>query len=90
MFASLNVYLKNRFCGQVSWESERNRFVFRYAAEYLVDADAERTRPAAVQRVEQPRALRARHLGADRRISSAIRRQRRIGHGGLYQSFGGY
>ena len=42
MFASLNVYLKNRFCGQVSWESERNRFVFRYAAEYLVDADAER------------------------------------------------
>ena len=25
MFASLNVYLKNRFCGQVSWESERNR-----------------------------------------------------------------
>ena len=42
MFASLNVYLKNRFCGQVSWESERNRFVFRYAAEYLADADAER------------------------------------------------
>ena len=42
MFASLNVYLKNRFCGQVSWESERNRFVFRYAAEYLADAAAER------------------------------------------------
>ena len=42
MFASLNVYLKNRFCGQVSWESERNRFVFRYAAEYLADPNAER------------------------------------------------
>lgn len=42
MFASLNVYFKNRFCGQVSWESERNRFVFRYAAEYLADPKAER------------------------------------------------
>jgi len=42
MFATLNVYLKNRFCGQVSWESERNRLVFRYAEEYLVRPDAER------------------------------------------------
>ena len=24
MFATLNVYLKNRFCGQITWESERN------------------------------------------------------------------
>jgi len=42
MFGTLNVYLKNRFCGQVTWESERNRFVFRYAAGYLADPTAER------------------------------------------------
>ena len=42
MFATLNVYLKNRFCGQIAWESERNRFVFRYVAEYLSDPEAER------------------------------------------------
>ena len=42
MFGTLNVYLKNRFCGQVSWESERNRFVFRYAADYLANPAAER------------------------------------------------
>ena len=25
MLGVLNVYLKQRFCGQLSWESERNR-----------------------------------------------------------------
>ena len=40
MFGVLNVYLKNRFCGQLSWESERNRYVFRYAPEYLSDPTA--------------------------------------------------
>jgi len=42
MFGTLNVALKNRFCGQLSWESERNRFTFRYAPEYLADPTAER------------------------------------------------
>ena len=42
MFATLNVYLKNRFCGQVTWESERNSFSFRYVSEYLDDPSAER------------------------------------------------
>ena len=42
MFGVLNVYLKQRFCGQLSWESERNRYVYRYAPEYLADATAER------------------------------------------------
>ena len=42
MFATLNVYLKNRFCGQVTWESERNSFSFRYVPEYLADPTAER------------------------------------------------
>lgn len=41
MFGVLNVYLKNRFVGQLSWESERNVYDFRYAAEYLSAADAE-------------------------------------------------
>ena len=42
MFGVLNVYLKNRFCGQLSWESERNRYIYRYAEEYLADPKAER------------------------------------------------
>ena len=42
MFGVLNVYLKNRFCGQLSWESERNRYLFRYDADYLKDPQAER------------------------------------------------
>ena len=42
MFGVLNVYLKNRFCGQLSWESERNRYVFRYDKAYLSDPLAER------------------------------------------------
>ena len=42
MFGVLNVYLKNRFCGQLSWESERNRYFFRYDADYLKDPQAER------------------------------------------------
>ena len=42
MFGVLNVYLKQRFCGQLSWESERNSYVYRYAAEYLSNPSAER------------------------------------------------
>ena len=43
MFGVLNVYLKSRFCGQLSWESERNRYEFRYDRTYLEDdSQAER------------------------------------------------
>ena len=42
MFGVLNVYLKFRFCGQLSWESERNRYEFRYDRAYLDDPQAER------------------------------------------------
>ena len=42
MFGVLNVYLKSRFCGQLSWESERNRYEFRYDRAYLDDPLAER------------------------------------------------
>ena len=42
MFGVLNVYLKQRFCGQLSWESERNRYVYRYVSDYLSDPSAER------------------------------------------------
>lgn len=42
MFGVLNVYLKERFCGQLSWLSERNQYVYRYAADYLADPSAER------------------------------------------------
>ena len=42
MFGLLNVYLKSRFCGQLSWESERNRYEFRYDRAYLDDPLAER------------------------------------------------
>ena len=42
MFGVLNVYLKSRFCGQLSWESERNRYEFRYDRTYLDDPEAER------------------------------------------------
>lgn len=41
MFGVLNVYLKNRFVGQLSWESERNVYAFGYDADYLADASAE-------------------------------------------------
>ena len=42
MFGVLNVYLKSRFCGQLSWESERNRYEFRYDRTYLDDPQSER------------------------------------------------
>lgn len=42
MFGVLNVYLKSRFCGQLSWESERNRYEFRYDRAYLDDPLSER------------------------------------------------
>lgn len=42
MFGVLNVYLKNRFCGQLSWESERNLYQFRYDRAYLADPLSER------------------------------------------------
>ena len=42
MFGVLNVYLKSRFCGQLSWESERNRYEFRYDRAYLDDPQSER------------------------------------------------
>ena len=32
MYGVLNVYLKNHFVGQFSWESERNNYDFRYDA----------------------------------------------------------
>lgn len=41
MYGVLNVYLKNRFVGQFSWESERNNYDFRYDADYLADSTAE-------------------------------------------------
>ena len=41
MYGVLNVYLKNRFVGQFSWESERNNYDFRYDAAYLADPLAE-------------------------------------------------
>lgn len=41
MFGVLNVYLKNRFVGQLSWESERNVYDFRYDADYVNASDAE-------------------------------------------------
>ena len=42
MFGVLNVYLKSRFCGQLSWESERTRYEFRYDRTYLDDPQSER------------------------------------------------
>lgn len=41
MFGVLNVYLKNRFVGQFSWESERNVYDFRYNEDYVADPHAE-------------------------------------------------
>lgn len=41
MFGVLNVYLKNRFAGQFSWESERNVYDFRYDADYAATPGAE-------------------------------------------------
>ena len=41
MFGVLNVYLKNRFIGQLSWESERDVYDFRYDANYANASDAE-------------------------------------------------
>ena len=41
MFGVLNVYLKDRYIGQLSHESERNVYAFRYDGGYLADPSAE-------------------------------------------------
>jgi len=52
VFGVLNVYLKNRFVGQFSWESERNVYEFRYDADYVAASDAEPLSFALPLRVE--------------------------------------
>jgi len=41
MFGVLNVYLKDRYVGQLSYESERDVYAFRYDTGYLADPKAE-------------------------------------------------